>query len=656
MSMKPSCVLTAAAVLLLHGALAAQEKAPATAVGAKIAGSGSLRDVRGNRRTLQEFAKNKACVLIFLGTECPVSNLYAAEVARLEKLYRPKQVQFVGVYANEHEDLDHIAAHALDRDFPFPVVRDSSQKLADSLGVTRVPTAVVLDGDLVLRYRGRIDDQYGAASKRVKATRADLALALDDLLAGQKVAVAETEADGCLLDRGRKTTAKSEITYTKDIAPILQKRCQTCHRPEQIAPFSLLEYQDAVKHSAMIREVIRERRMPPWHADPRFGHFSNDRRMSRDEIDLVTAWIDGGMTRGNAKDLPKPLDRPTDWMHGKPDLVIQMPEEFEVPATGVVPYKNWIIPTNFTEDKWVRVAEARPGVAAVVHHVVIYILQEGQKGPVGRDGSLKILVGWAPGDLGLVLPADTALRVPKGASLRFEMHYTPNGTKVKDRSSVGLTFSAKPPRYEMLLSEFANMGFEIPAGDPHHKAEATFRLRADARLLGLAPHMHWRGKDYFYEAIYPDGKRETLLAVPRWDFNWQSAYRFAEPVKLPKGTRLHAVAHWDNSTFNPLNPDPSKSIRFGLQSWEEMMVGFAAYVWERPETAAELAKTPQSQADMAFDRLDVNGDDFLTPDEIPGRLRTMLQTIGLKMPERMSRAEFNRMFDTMQPLFQPKKK
>lgn len=625
----------------------------APGIGAVIPNSNSLRDPRGNRRSLHDFKGHKAIVLVFLGSDCPVSNLYAPGLIELEKRFRGKKVQFLGIYANDGDDLERIAGHALDRDFPFPVLRDSGQRLADLVGVTRVPTVAILDGDFKLRYRGRIDDQYGASARRPKAGRADLAEALAEVLAGGKVALAETEADGCLLERSVPKKLAREVTYARDVAPILQNRCQTCHRPGQSAPFALMSYADAVKHAAMIREVTRERRMPPWHADPRFGHFSNERRLTGAEIDTLSAWVDGGLARGDDKDLPKPAAWTEGWSHGKPDLVIEMPDTFSVPADGVVPYQNWIIPTNFKDDKWVKIAEARPGAPGVVHHVVVYILKEGQKGPVGRDGSMSILVGWAPGDLGLVCPPDTALRVPKGASLRFEMHYTPNGTAVKDRSAVGITFADKPPRHEMLIAEFANLSIELPPNDPHYTAEAAFRLRADARILSFAPHMHWRGKDYRYEVIYPDGKRETLLSVPRWDFNWQSAYRFKEPLKLPKGAKLHSVAHWDNSANNPLNPDPSKTVRFGLQSWEEMMVGFVAYVWENPDTAAELAKNPPSAADLFFDRLDVNADDFITPNEIPAKLRPFFEAAGLKK-DKMSRAEFTELFEKFAPLLQRK--
>jgi hypothetical protein len=227
------------------------------------------------------------------------------------------------------------------------------------------------------------------------------------------------------------------------------------------------------------------------------------------------------------------------------------------------------------------------------------------------------------------------------------MHYTPNGTAVKDRSSVGLTFVKKPPRFEMYMNEFANLNIVVPPHDPHYRAEATLRFPADARILSLVPHMHWRGKDYRYEAILRDGSRKTILSVPRWDFNWQSVYRFEEPVKMPKGSRLHAVAHWDNSQINPLNPAPEKKVKVGLQSWEEMLVGWVCFVWERPESAAELAKNPPSPADQFFDRLDVNGDDVLTADEIPERFQTIIKLLGLKIPEKMTRQEFAVVFEKM---------
>jgi mono/diheme cytochrome c family protein/peroxiredoxin len=649
-------------LLFLAAILPASAADPAkpAAIGDKVANSGSLRDLRGNRRSLHDFKGHKAVVIAFVGADCPISNLYLPGLVALEKKYRTKDVQFLAVYPNEQEDFDQVAGHAYDREVPFPVLKDFGQKLAESLGVTRVPTVVVLDGEFKLQYRGRIDDQYGAGSRREKATRDDLTLAVEEVLAGKKVSLAETEPDGCLLDRGAKKAAKAGVTYTKDVASILQQRCQACHRPDQAAPFSLLTYDDAVKHAAMLKEVTAQRRMPPWHADPRFGHFSNERRLPREEIETLVAWVEAGTPKGDDKDMPKPAAWPEGWTIGKPDVVFEMPDTFDVPATGVVPYKNWVIDTKFTEDRWVQAAECRPGSPGVVHHIVAYIQKEsrgggGGRNPLGADGSMSVLVGWAPGDLGLKCPPDTALRVPKGAKLRLEMHYTPNGTAVKDRSSIGITFAKAPPKYELYMNEFANMGIAVPPGDQHYRAEATFRLPADARVISFVPHMHWRGKDYFYEVIYPGGKRETLLSVPRWDFNWQSAYRLKEPLKLPKGAKVHAVAHWDNSSNNPLNPAPDKTVFFGLQSWDEMMVGWVSYIWERPETAAELAKNPPRQSDLLFDRLDVNGDDVITADEIPERLRPLLVIGGITLPEKITRDEFAKIFEQMRGRMGPRK-
>ncbi len=628
--------------------LHAEEKA--SAIGDKIADVGGLRDLHGNGRSLHEFRDHKAVVLAFIGTDCPISNLYVPGLKELEAKFRAQGVQFLAVYPNAGDDLDQIAAHSYDRDIPFPVLKDPNQRLAAAVGISRVPAVAVLDSSFALRYRGRIDDQYSSNSRRPKATRADLAAAIGEILAGKDVSVPEAASDGCIINTGAKFE-KAGISYTKDVERILQNRCQSCHRPGQTAPFSLLTYDDAVKHARMLKEVTTQHRMPPWQADSRYGHFSNDRRMPTVEVETVAAWVDAGTPKGDDKDAPKPLEFPGSWRHGKPDMVITMPDEFNVPAQGSLDYQRFLIDPGFTEDKWVTVAEGMPGSPSVVHHLVAYILKPGQRQPFSADGTMAILVGWAPGDLGTVCPPDTALRLPKGCKLQLEMHYTPNGTATKDRSSIGITFAKQPPRYEYFTNSFANESIMVPPNDPNYRAEAIWRLRGDARILSFVPHMHWRGKNFYYEVIYPDGRKEPLLSVPRWDFNWQNVYQLSEPLKLPKGAKLHAVAHWDNSVNNPYNPDPSKSVNFGLQTWDEMMVGWVAFVWERPETAAEVAKIRQDDPDLLFDRFDRNGDDVITPDEIPDQLKSFLKMNNIQIPEKLTREQFKVMFDDLRKRF-----
>jgi hypothetical protein len=368
------------------------------------------------------------------------------------------------------------------------------------------------------------------------------------------------------------------VTYAKQVAPILQMRCQECHRPGEIGPFSLLTYKDARAWADTIQEVVLEQRMPPWHADPRHGKFANDRRLSQEETDLLLAWIEQNCPKGDDKDLPPPRKFTEGWKIGKPELVLRMPDEFKVPATGVLPYKQFTVDPGFKEDQWVQAAEVRPGNRAVVHHVLVYIQVPG-KPLYDMDGTASILVGWAPGDMPALCPPGTAKRIPAGSKLIFEVHYTPNGTEQTDRCSVGMIFAPKPPERPVETNVLAKLDILIPPKVSNYKAQMNYTFREDAVILGFMPHMHLRGVSAKYVATYPDGRTETLLSVPDYDFNWQSVYRFAEPLRMPKGTKLTWSAQWDNSADNPRNPDPAKEVRWGLQTWDEMMNGWMEVVW-----------------------------------------------------------------------------
>ena len=363
------------------------------------------------------------------------------------------------------------------------------------------------------------------------------------------------------------------VTFNKDVAPIIYRNCAACHRPGEVAPMSLLSYKDARPWARSIKEKVQSHDMPPWHADPRYEQFSNDRRLSQRDIDTIVAWVDQGAREGDAKDLPKKPDFLDGWNVPKPDVVFYMPQEYAVPASGVVEYKYFTVPTNFTEDRWIQAAEIRPGNRGVVHHIIVF----SQKGADRR-----LIVGYAPGEQAAVIPEGSARKIPAGSDLIFQVHYTPNGTETKDKSYVGFVFSKTKPEHEILTRPVLNARFAIPPGDPNYKVESSYTFSDDAHIYSLMPHMHLRGKDFLFKATYPDGSSKIILSVPRYDFSWQSYYILKEPFAAPKGTRIDCLAHFDNSEQNKYNPDPRKEVRWGDQTWEEMMIGWMSYTLDHP--------------------------------------------------------------------------
>ena len=395
----------------------------------------------------------------------------------------------------------------------------------------------------------------------------------------------------------------SGITYAKDVAPIIQKNCIVCHRPGEIAPMSLLTYKDVRPWAKSIREMVVERRMPPWFADPSYGSFSNDCRLPQKDIQTIAAWVEGGAKEGDFKDLP-PAPKFTDgWNIGKPDVVLSMTQEYDVPAEGVIPYKYFVVPTDFKEDRYVQFAEIRQGNRTLVHHVIVDVRYPDQ-GPVPPAGELNPdslrsssrsnsnerpgdsdgrLVGWAPGEAPLELKPGQAKLIKAGSVLIFQVHYTPNGQAGKDRTSLGLIFSRTPVEKRVITAGAVAHNLSIPPGDPNYESASTFIFQEDSHIDSLHPHMHFRGKDFQYKLVYPDGTSKMLLFVPRWDFNWQMTYVLKEPVAAPKGSRLECVAHYDNSEKNKYNPDPTRLVTWGPQTWDEMMIGYLDYVIDKQD-------------------------------------------------------------------------
>jgi hypothetical protein len=389
------------------------------------------------------------------------------------------------------------------------------------------------------------------------------------------------------------------VTFTKDIAPILNARCVECHRAGEIAPMSLTNYKEVRPWAKAIREKVIDRSMPPWLADRSHTHFANDRRLSEKEIDTIVRWVDAGAVKGDDKDMPPAPTFAEGWTLGKPDAVIYLPEEYSVPAEGTIPYQYITVKTDFKEDKWIQAAEIRPGNRAVVHHIIVNIREaknpntppataaSGQDaGARARERGIK-LAGYAPGEQPKVYPKGTAKLMKAGSDLIFQMHYTTNGVAQKDRSYVGLYFAKEPVEKHVLTGTATNAQFVIPAGHPNYEVHSKWEAKEDVFLVDLMPHMHVRGKDFKYTVVYPDGRSEVILNVPRYDFNWQLLYQFSKPLFLPKGSRLECVAHFDNSTANKYNPDPTKEVRWGDQTWEEMMIGWFDY------TLAKESLSPQ---------------------------------------------------------------
>jgi len=413
---------------------------------------------------------------------------------------------------------------------------------------------------------------------------------------------------------GSSAPADRPVTFSRDVAPVLFKHCTSCHRPGEVAPMSLLTYQEARPWARSIRDKVLDGSMPPWHADPAYGSFSNERKLTVEEKDVLVRWAGTGAIEGDKRELPPAPVYMTGWTIGTPDAVVSMPDAFAVPASGEVSYKYFEAPTNFIEDRWIQAMEIRPGDRAVVHHVLVYAREpnptvrepairqvpstlpseparpvqtpstspeqlQARQRAIARRGVL--LATTAPGMNATVLDPGTAMLIKAGTVLSFQIHYTPNGTATSDRTSIGFVFARQPPTVEVHATAFTNARFAIPAGAPAHPVESAVTFLEDVTIYRIFPHTHVRGKRWDYRLVLPGGRIETVLSVPRYDFNWQTDYVFAKPLKAPKGAVLRAVAYYDNSAANPANPDPTVEVRWGDQTWEEMQYTGITYSVDR---------------------------------------------------------------------------
>ncbi|HIF00475.1 MAG: thioredoxin family protein [Fuerstiella sp.] len=615
----------------------------------------TLGSHRGVEWSLDDVADHQLVVVAFLGTECPLAKLYGPRLTELQKEYEDKGVAFVGINANTQDSLAEITAYVTEHKISFPMLKDVGSRIADQFKAERTPEVFLLDKKRTVRYHGRIDDQYLIGLSRYKVKRRDLAVAIDELLTGKSVSVSHTEPIGCHIGRPSQVEPHGDITYSKDIAAIFNSHCVECHRKGEVAPFALTSYEDVIGWEETILEVIRtdesnrtkdRNLMPPWYASSRHkpGVFSNDVRLTEQEKRLLEKWVENGMPEGDRSQLPSPPQFVEGWKIGEPDDVKWMrdpPVPFNVAANSVVEYQYFEVP-GWNEDKYVTAMEARPDNTSVVHHIIAYIIPPGEKDDEQKKKNKWMLVGYAPGATPRVMAEGTAMHVPAGSTLLFEMHYTPNGTVQTDLSYIGVKFTEKENVTKLFRGGGAvNGSFEIPAGAvgvdpawtykaddwaseenrslvpdrefkpdegtvgpegrPHHAPIiARHRIRQNQMLLDMTPHMHLRGTYFKYVAMFPkkylatlseadlarleitDGTK-MLLEVPNYDFNWQLTYKLAKPLLLPKDTVIYCEASFDNSEDNLALRDTEpedekyhyqKDVRWGRQSWHEMMIGF----------------------------------------------------------------------------------
>jgi hypothetical protein len=602
----------------------------------------SFRTDTAKTVTWSELAGTKATVVVFLSFDCPMSNSYARLLSDMVKAYAGKGVAFVG-FCPCDEEAAQVAKHAKEYQIGFPIFKDESLSAANALHVKVVPQVFVLDSKNEITYSGLIDDGY---IKRLVPNKTVsqhyLKNALDETLSGKSVSVKRTEPIGCSIARETRKGTGSETTYYKDVLPIVQNRCQGCHRPGEVGPFSLMTYKQAVNWAEDLKEYTQNHKMPPWK--PGGGkEFRDERRLTDKEIRTISQWVDAGCAEGDARDARPPVKFVAGWSLGKPDLILSVPDDFVLGPTGKDLFRVFVIPTGLTEDKHVVALEVRPGNRRIVHHALNFFdttgsarnLQDEKQaqerkrrkpddvdvGPgfssamgigfrprptsfLGGKQPFGALSGWAPGIVPKELPAGTGFSLPKGSDFVMQVHYHRDGRTERDRTQVGLYFAKKPVERSMLglvvpgrfktdakpgpergaAGRFGRLGY-IPAGDSHFIARGSWLALEDCTLYSVMPHMHLLGKSVKITMTPPEGGTETLIDVPEWDYNWQENYFLKTPIKVKSGTRFEIEAVYDNSESNPSNPNnPPVDVRFGEQTTNEMLFGFLGATKDKPGT------------------------------------------------------------------------
>ncbi len=614
----------------------------------------SWRDARGNTIDASQWHQGPI-VVAFLGTECPLAKQYAVRLEKLHQELSKDHVQVLGVMSNSQDSPSDIVAFMKTIGVSFPLVVDPGAAIADQFGAQRTPEVFLLDKDHRLVYRGRVDNQFTVGVARPEPTEHDLRDAITQLLAGQPIKVARTQASGCIIGRPKQPQSDAQVTYSSHIAAIINKNCVNCHRPGEVAPFSLTSYEDARDWAEMIGEVVANKRMPPWHANPAYGKFKNDCSLSDHDQQLIAKWVAAGAPLGDAAKVPPTPTFTAGWqLPREPDLIIPISDKpFAVAAEGEIKYQYFRVDPKLTEDRWVEMAELVPGNRAVVHHILAFVRpKNGDRN--GLDAERGFFTGYVPGLRVEPWPKGYAKRLPANSEIIFQVHYTPIGTPQQDISRMGLVFcDPSTVTHEVLTASAVQPRLRIPPHDANYKTSADSpQAGADMELLALAPHMHLRGKAFRYELVKTNGAREILLDIPNYDFNWQHTYGLPEPMPIPEGSKIECTAVFDNSENNPSNPAPEKWVSWGDQTWEEMMIGYFHYA--QPVNAAEAALSKSDLAKLKelvrsrgteriLKQLDSDSNGELTRAEVPEKYHVLFRRLDADNDSVLTRDELKKL-------------
>ena len=563
-----------------------------------LIGDAVLVDLDGKARTLAEYTAKRPAVIALVSTSCPIGKRFLPLLARMEKECAARGVAFILIAPTATDSAADLRAGLKGAGLSAPCLRDPKNTFLATLGARATTDVFLIDAARTLVYRGAFDDQYGLGYSLDAPRHRYLADALAALLENRAPAVAATEAPGCLLDLGDAKPATTEVTYHNRISRLVQANCLECHRAGGLAPFPLETHEQVAAKAGMIRKMVDRGLMPPWFAAaPATGTHSpwkNDRSLvANDKADFL-AWLNAGKPLGDAQDAPLARTFPSDWVIGQPDAIVQIPNPISVKAEGTMNYQNVTVETSFGEDKWVRGYEVLPTAREVVHHVLVYVQKPGQSGFDGEeDPRSGFFAAYVPGNNHILYPDGFAKLLPANTKVRFQIHYTPNGTATQDQVKLGLLFAKEAPRHIVKVAGVVDHRISIPPGAAHHPETGVIPVPMDVKLLSLNPHMHVRGSAFRYEVVLPGGDVRTLLEVPHYDFNWQISCRYAEPPTIPRGSTIRATGWFDNSANNPANPDPTKTVRWGLQTTEEMMIGYVEYyeLDEKPPGGVPTAMT-----------------------------------------------------------------